>query len=561
MSYKSVGVHRCSLRKNSDSGLSKLSPRSNALSKLWRHLRKYFLPSYAHYETKYHFKSNVSLKMEKIRMAKNFPSYVIHPFSILNICRETMMLLVWFDRYFINIYMMCFLFTNNKEMGLFISIISIACDLGYFVHICMMFITGFTLDKHIYLEPRNIAGKYIFSYFIIDFIDFFPTKSICKLINPNMMELQDAKLALIHFVSLLRLKTFCQYFRHTLYLLKVPKKMHRLLIFVELIFMMVHWFACLIYGVPKFLYSQYDTDKIPHSYMAKVQFMKRNTLEKYIFCIHKVMCHFYKSGRGIYGTILIEEAIIYTFVLVIANAFHIYITIYILEWFKMMCNPENKFAIKLAQLNDYLTMKNCNVHLKYRIMLHYHHKFQSKYFQEEKILNGLSEHLQHELFLHNCVHIISHVNMFKGLPKHIVGHVIAVLQPEIYLPNDMIYKNGDVADCMYFISYGLTASYTAAGNEIMHSEDGDLIGCIGFNMGVHNQTAVAIDLTETFKWHKKDILASTSLYPELMSRILKIAEEVQQKSDNVDYNPDRDENYLKLVGKRRVVEDLIKRPT
>lgn len=76
------------------------------------------------------------------------------------------------------------------------------------------------------------------------------------------------------------------------------------------------------------------------------------------------------------------------------------------------------------------------------------------------------EQLRNEIILHTCHKLLDKVELFNGLPASVVGSVLGCLRAEVYLPNDLVLRAGDIGDCMYFIANGSVAVYSLKGVEV-----------------------------------------------------------------------------------------------
>lgn len=80
-----------------------------------------------------------------------------------------------------------------------------------------------------------------------------------------------------------------------------------------------------------------------------------------------------------------------------------------------------------------------------------------------------SEQLRNEISLHTCHSLVNKVTLFEGLPASVVGSILGCLQPEVYLPNDLVMRAGDIGDCMFLIANGTVAVYSLKGVEVLYS--------------------------------------------------------------------------------------------
>lgn len=58
------------------------------------------------------------------------------------------------------------------------------------------------------------------------------------------------------------------------------------------------------------------------------------------------------------------------------------------------------------------------------------------------------------------------MKLFEDISPSTVGTILGCLHPEVYLADDLVIAAGDLGDCMYFISTGTVAAYSANGVEV-----------------------------------------------------------------------------------------------
>lgn len=57
------------------------------------------------------------------------------------------------------------------------------------------------------------------------------------------------------------------------------------------------------------------------------------------------------------------------------------------------------------------------------------------------------------------------MNLFAQCPKTLVEELLSRFQLDIYLNNDVIYSQGEIAECMFFLKCGTVAVYVHNGKE------------------------------------------------------------------------------------------------
>jgi hypothetical protein len=69
--------------------------------------------------------------------------------------------------------------------------------------------------------------------------------------------------------------------------------------------------------------------------------------------------------------------------------------------------------------------------LQNRVVLYYEQRYRRNFFNEEVILQNVSDVLRKELQMFNCRHLVDEVPLFQGLPQAIMQSIVARLKFEV----------------------------------------------------------------------------------------------------------------------------------
>ncbi|KAM3956311.1 uncharacterized protein ACR2FA_009763 [Aphomia sociella] len=179
----------------------------------------------------------------------------------------------------------------------------------------------------------------------------------------------------------------------------------------------------------------------------------------------------------------------------------------------------------MNQVEQYMRHKQFPAPLKKRVITFYNYNFQEKYYKEDASLDYLSEQLRNEITLHTCHKLVNKVALFDGLSATVVGSVLGCLTPEVYLPDDLVVRAGDIGDCMYFIANGTVAVYSLKGVEVCHLEDGAHFGEVALLMKDSKRVAsvVAIEITQVYRLDATDFRHFVMTNEELHERVQSLA--------------------------------------
>ncbi|KER32400.1 hypothetical protein T265_01460 [Opisthorchis viverrini] len=131
---------------------------------------------------------------------------------------------------------------------------------------------------------------------------------------------------------------------------------------------------------------------------------------------------------------------------------------------------------KFKQVDEYMAFRKLPRALRQRIASYYEHRYQGKMFNENEILNELSECLKEQIINYNCRALVAAVPFFTFADQNFVSEVIIKLRYEVFQPGDLIIKEGTIGSKMYFIQEGIVDIVTRDGEIATSLSDGSYFG-------------------------------------------------------------------------------------
>nr|XP_023026630.1 potassium/sodium hyperpolarization-activated cyclic nucleotide-gated channel 2-like isoform X1 [Leptinotarsa decemlineata] len=495
--------HSCKLRKKNES--TELFGKSTCASKL----TKYFLISSSNPLNAEYFRSEQSLKAEKIRQINLHKVLVIHPLSLFR---------TWYEFYLIFLYIANLISKpidsafarSQEEMYRGHRVASVILDLLCWIDILMNFNTGFAVKKRNKIELRRmpIAKNYIHSpYFICDVLSSIPRNL------PYFFVRKPAKpfLGVINIIGLLkffRIFTVVELInRLSKYFQMKSTGIRFLFTSILITFLLIHWMSCMQFIVPR-LTGRYFYDPnhpFEESWIYQNGIYKKRLLEKYIHCFFKGSSEMLGMRIDTYKIHITSDYFVaigtYWLGKIIIASIWIILAVAILNARSM----ELKFLEIVNQLDEYMKQKQLPLNLRDKISKYYDFRYQRIFFKEDMITNLLCANLKREVNIHVCKSLIANVNLFADLPPDQISRLVSRLISEIFLPKDTIIQSGLFSDSMYFVSSGTVAVYSHSGKEICHLQDGAYFGEV--SMVVKNQlsvtTVIAIETTQVYRLKRK----------------------------------------------------------
>lgn len=548
------GTHHCQITTDSQSCLPKLPPQAGTLRRCARSIRKKLMVSRKNIRTRILCRSEASTKAERHRHLQS-SWFVIHPFSEFSIVREIIMSIVWMTMYITEPIIEAF----PADITPMLIYLTVFIDVILFLNCITCFVLGYYISKtkEVVLDPKKIVKHYLKTYFIVDLATAVP----CSTIVSKLLDLDNYRtLAFIGTTKALgffRIGTTLMYSRQLTLLFKISDTTHDAICLVIMSLFFFHWLACVTYLVPSVSYFLYGTvDQDSWTVSAKMQPDKTDfTLNRvYTESLLMALCHLLAAGHGMHTTNAVDEITLFSIIYILGMIYTAYMIVTVFEMVRSARASENKYEEIMYQLSMYMVNKELPQELRTRLLLYYKHRFQMRYFREASILSTLSEHQRSELFLYSCKELIDNAKLFQGIPKTVVGLILASLRHEVYLTDDVILKAGTTGECMFFIDKGTVAEVLSSGKEVRHLEDSEHFGEMPLILkemnGVGIVSYIATEITECFRLEKRDLKHCMSLFDEFAERLTK------QAKDRYDLLLQMEEDEDFIINRKDVLYDL-----
>jgi hyperpolarization activated cyclic nucleotide-gated potassium channel 2 len=123
-----------------------------------------------------------------------------------------------------------------------------------------------------------------------------------------------------------------------------------------------------------------------------------------------------------------------------------------------------------------MCFKKLPLPLRQRIISYYEHRYRGKMFNEEDILNELSENLRDQVINYNCRALVAAVPFFTNADPEFVTEVVTKLRFEVFQPGDLIIREGTMGLSMYFLQEGVVDIISKEGEIITSLPEGSYFG-------------------------------------------------------------------------------------
>ncbi|XP_014616306.1 PREDICTED: potassium channel GORK-like, partial [Polistes canadensis] len=368
------------------------------------------------------------------------------------------------------------------------------------------------------------SRNYVKRYFFIDLVSsipytwFYKQRILPPGPNSNSIFLL---LEILPILKIIRLGTLYHYLRQlniTFGCSHAKKIITWLIILTLLIF---HWSSCLSYLFP-YIVMHIIGDSMENSgtYLIHTGLYKQSDWIIYLQSLHIGLSNLIGFNFIEFQSFGTLDKITHCILLTFGKG---YMILLILQLFESLAESELKYHEIIHGVTNYVKEKKLPKHLQDKLLAYYEYRFQGHFFKEQAISNTLSNHLNQEIMIHSSHGLLETAKILQNLPPNVLGNLIVVLKPVIYMETDVIYKYHKEGDCMYFIASGTVALITFWGKEICHLESGDHFGAeVLLNSQKRRyESVLALEVCELLRLDRQNFKLVVPRESELFNRIEK----------------------------------------
>jgi CRP-like cAMP-binding protein len=410
------------------------------------------------------------------------------------------------------------------------------------IDIVLTFFTSIVVEGQEITSRKEIARRYLTSWFIVDLISALPLDFIfpngwisemnhiaraVRLFSPRYMQM-------LLMVRMIRLHHIFPFLKDSNKKDRVNPGVLRLIFTVFVVLIIAHWVACGWLALGKIDPALAHGD---------------NYLKALYWCITTI------TTIG-YGDITpsTNVQIIYTmFVQLTGAGMYGYI---IGNLASMLANSDlarTQFRAKLEKIQTFMHYRDVPGDLQENIRQYYDYVWNNRRgFDETVVLEELPSSLKLQVALHLNKDIIEKVPMFQGAPEDLIRQIVLNLKPVLYTPGDYIFRKGEMGDQMFFISRGKVEIVSEDGATVFATlSDGSFFGEIALLFSSERTASVrATDYCDLYTLDKFTFDNVLARFPDIAEQVHNMAEERRQKSVDEGRDP------LLLEAKDAVIDGL-----
>ncbi len=307
---------------------------------------------------------------------------------------------------------------------------------SFTVDILLTFQTAVYAQGQLITRRRDIAGRYLRSWFVFDFLAAFPF----QLILQNTVGALTDTARIVRLLRLFRLARIVQLMQEISRASMVNVSVLRMIFLAFWVLLLSHWMACgwMILG----------TEAMP----------PEDTADPYRYYLRS----FYWAITTIttigYGDITPSTNLqtIYTVVLQIVGAgMYGYVIGNIASLLANVNIARAQYMEKMEKINTFMKLRKIPEEIQANIRSYYEYLWESRRgYDEADVIHELPPSLQLKVALFLNQDIIEKVPIFKGANEDLIRRLVLELSPAVYTPGDFIFRHGEHGTTMFFISRG-----------------------------------------------------------------------------------------------------------
>uniref|UniRef100_A0A8C9RLE6 Hyperpolarization activated cyclic nucleotide gated potassium and sodium channel 2 n=1 Tax=Scleropages formosus TaxID=113540 RepID=A0A8C9RLE6_SCLFO len=426
------------------------------------------------------FGSQKAVEREQERV-KSAGSWIIHPYSDFRFYWDFTMLLFMVGNLIIIPVGITFFKDETTTPWIIFNVVS---DTFFLMDLVLNFRTGIVIEDNteIILDPETIKKKYLKTWFVVDFVSSIPVDYIFLIVEKGIdSEVYKTARALrivrftkiLSLLRLLRLSRLIRYIHqweeifHMTY--DLASAVMRIFNLIGMMLLLCHWDGCLQFLVP--MLQDFPED----CWVSLNKMVNDSWSELYSFALFKAMSHMLCIGYGRQAPESLSDIWLTMLSMIVGATCYAMFIGHATALIQSLDSSRRQYQEKYKQVEQYMSFHKLPADFRQKIHDYYEHRYQGKMFDEESILEELSEPLREEIVNFNCRKLVASMPLFANAEPNFVTAMLTKLRFEVFQPKDYIIREGTIGKKMYFIQHGVVNVLTK-GTMGMKLSDGSYFG-------------------------------------------------------------------------------------
>ncbi|XP_022670322.1 potassium/sodium hyperpolarization-activated cyclic nucleotide-gated channel 2-like isoform X1 [Varroa jacobsoni] len=364
-----------------------------------------------------------------------------------------------------------------------VMIFNLLSDIVFCIDIGLNFITGYEDKENVHsmvtMDPIKVRNHYLAGWFMVDFISSCPVDNlILPFIHLNSTDkhLSSSRTVYIaKFLALLRLLRICRLVR---YLSRCQESFYtssswiyiRILNLSLLMLLVAHWNACLQFLV-NFCLGFPDRCWIAQSNLQDAEWF-----EQWCWSLFNSVSQMFSISYGrVTPDTLVDVWFTMVGMLTGASVYALILANIATMW--QHADVSRKLhRHKMREVEDYMSFRRFPRELRTRVRDYFERRYRGHVFNEDDILESMSDPLRESVMLHNCHATIRMVPFFATAEPAFINELVTKLRFDFYQPEDVIVSEGTIGTKMFFLQTGKVSVLNQDGRSLATLEDGSYFG-------------------------------------------------------------------------------------
>ena len=398
-------------------------------------------------------------------------------------------------------------------------------DIIFFLDIGVTFNSAYYDDEMKLIQNRTIISlNYLKSWFFLDLVACFPVQlflsdnqSYNKLARISRISRAYKLLRFLKLLKLVRIIKSAMIFQNLLEKLRMTAGFLCLLRFILTILLLVHVAGCVWY-----LIARLD-DSASQSWLQRYDLVNVNEVDLYIASVYYVTQIITTIGFGDIVPVTISERIYSLALMFIGICTYSYIVGSLSTIVQTADSEANSKRIMIGRLKEFAQATNLPDKLKESIKVNIERVTRSGYSREDKeeLLKELPTSLQREVEYHMHKKIVEKIFFFQDKDLNFISNLVAKLKTIEHLSGKFVYKQGDTAEEVFFLSKGRVTLLAESGVVLKNYLQGCYFGeleILANNLRQHTVQVASLRAT-LLTIYKRDFLLVMKQYPDVFTEV------------------------------------------
>ncbi|XP_016146617.1 potassium/sodium hyperpolarization-activated cyclic nucleotide-gated channel 2-like [Sinocyclocheilus grahami] len=425
--------------------------------------------------------TGVAAEQERV---KSFGVWIIHPYSDFRFYWDLVMLCLMMGNLIILPWGITFFEDQNTLPWI---TFNVASDTLFLADLVFNFRTGIMEadNTQIILDPQVISRRYLRGWFLVDFISSIPVDYIFLVVDIEA-RLESAEvyrtaraLRIVRFTKILSLLRLLRLSRLIRYIHQWEEIFHmtydlasavvRIVNLIGMMLLLCHWNGCMQFMVPML------QDFPSNCWVSKNNMVNSTWDVQYSYALFMAMSHMLCIGYGAQAPEGATDVWLTMMSMIVGATCYAMFLGNATNLIQSLDASHRQYQEKYKQVEQYMSFHKLPADMRQRIHDYYEHRFQGKMFDEENILEELSDPLKEEIVNYNCRGLMANMPLFANADPHFVTVLLTKLRFEVFQPGDIIIREGTLGRKMYFIQHGCVSVITHD-NKVKTLNDGCYFG-------------------------------------------------------------------------------------